>query len=389
MGRCDRRRDSRSGERELTKISGRLVLDDRVAAGRLTVDDGLITDIDVDDGPPGDGPYITPGFVDVHVHGWGGHDAMGGPVALDGLARALLRRGVTSFLPTAVSAPIEGLAVFAATVRAWMTMPPADGAQPLGFNLEGPFLSNAKRGAHDSAFLRDPSSVPRADLAPMVEGMRVMTVAPELPGAPELTSWLAGRGVVVSLGHSAATLEQALAGYAAGARSTTHLFNAMSGLDHRSPGLAAAALLNDEIYAELIADGQHVNPALFALVGRLKGPDRLLLVSDAIALAGTGDGRGRLGSLEVAVRGERATLAGTDTLAGSVVALDSAVRRSVAAGLSLPDAVAAASRNPLALLGIADRGRLAVGQRADLVELDGDLKVLRVMRAGRWFDGPG
>lgn len=366
-------------------LEGRLVLDDSIVAGRISVQDGLIGEVTLAEGLAQEGPYLAPGFVDVHVHGWGGHDTLGGRAALDGMARALLQRGVTSFLPTAVTAPLGRLGEFAATVRDWLADAPSDGAQPLGFNLEGPFLAHARRGAHDPGYLRTPAEVPRDELEALVDGLRVLTVAPELDGALELTRWLADRGVAVSLGHSEATLEQALAGHQAGARSTTHLFNAMSGIHHRAPGLAVAALLSEDIYVELIADGQHVHPALFPLIARLKGRDRLLLVSDAVALAGTGDGRGRLGSLEVEVRGERATLVGTSTLAGSVIALDASVRRSVAAGLSLPHAVAAASRNPLALLGISDRGRIAVGQRADLVELDEDLKVLRVMRAGHWY----
>ena len=161
----------------------------------------------------------------------------------------------------------------------------------------------------------------------------------------------------------------------------------MSGVDHRAPGLAVTALLDDRAYVELIADGVHVDPALWPLVTRLKPVERLVLVSDALPLAGMGDGRGRLGPLEIEVVGERATLAGTTTLAGSVIALDSAVRNLVASGASVPAAVAAASRNPLDLLGVADRGRIAVGQRADLVELDADLTVGRVMRGGTWYVG--
>jgi N-acetylglucosamine-6-phosphate deacetylase len=202
-----------------------------------------------------------------------------------------------------------------------------------------------------------------------------------------LIRWLHDRGVVTSIGHSEATIEQARAGYVAGATSTTHLFNAMSGFDHRAPGVAVAALLDDAAYVELIADGIHVHRALWPLITRLKPPNRLLLVSDAVALAGTGDRRGRIGGLEVEVAGGRVTLAGTSTLAGSVLALDAAVRNVVASGVSLPAAVAAAGRNPLALLGISDRGRIAVGQRADLVELDSELRVTRVMRAGSWFPG--
>jgi len=373
-----------------TSISGRLVLDDRVADGRISVVDGRIAAVELDDdlGHP-DGPYLAPGFVDVHVHGWGGHDAMGGPDALDGMARRLLRHGVTSFVPTAVTAPMGDLVAFAERVRAWLPEAPMDGAAPLGFNLEGPFLAPARRGAHEQAHLRVPAGIPRPTLEPLVDGLRLLTIAPELPGAADLIRWLRERGVATSVGHSAASLEEAQAGYAAGATSTTHLFNAMSGVDHRAPGVAVAALLDDAVYVELIADGIHVHPALWPLITRLKPPDRLLLVSDALALAGTGDGRGWVGGLEVAVEGQRVTLAGTTTLAGSVIALDTAVRNLATSGVPLPAAVAAASRNPLALLGITDRGRIAIGQRADLVELDPDLRVRRVMRAGTWFDGEG
>jgi N-acetylglucosamine-6-phosphate deacetylase len=367
-------------------VTGRLVLDDRVAFGRLTIEDGVIADASLEDDAETAAAtqYLAPGFVDVHVHGWGGHDAMGDTAALDGMAQALLRRGVTSFLPTAVSAPLPVLEAFAERVRSWIPNAPEDGAEPLGFDLEGPFLAPERRGAHDPAVLLAPADVPRDALAPLLEGLRLITIAPELPGALELIAWFAERGVAVSLGHSAATMAEAAAGYAAGARSTTHLFNAMSGVDHRAPGVAAAALLTDEAWVELIADGIHVHPSLWTLITRLKPLDRLLLVSDAIALAGKGDGQGWIGGLPVEIADGRVTLAGTSTLAGSVLSLDVAVRNAVQAGIPLPAAVAAASRNPLTLLGITDRGRIAVGQRADLVELDPDLSVRRVMRAGAW-----
>ena len=373
-----------------TTVRGRLVLDDRVVVAELTVEDGLIAAVDLDDGADDDSlPYIAPGFVDVHVHGWGGHDAMGGPAAHDGMARGLLRQGVTSFLPTAVTAPLSTLASFAETVREWRPTAPDDGAEPLGFNLEGPFLADSKRGAHDAAQLRTPADVAPSDLEPLLEGLRVVTIAPELPGALELIRLLAARGVVVSLGHSAATERQARAGYEAGARSTTHLFNAMTGVDHRSPGLAVAALLEDDAWVELIGDGLHVDPALWPLIRRLKPPDRLLLVSDALPIAGTNASQGTIGGLKVEVRDGRVTLAGTSTLAGCVVGLDTGVRNLVLSGITLPDAVAAATRAPLALLGVDDRGRLEVGQRADLVELDDRNRVRRVMRSGTWVGSAG
>jgi N-acetylglucosamine-6-phosphate deacetylase len=306
---------------------------------------------------------------------------MGGHQALDGMARALLGRGVTTFLPTAVSAPLDDLAAFATDVRAWTA--PHDGADAPGFNLEGPFLTRERKGAHAAEHLRNPSDVDAGALAPLLHGLRVITVAPELPGAIELIGRLVERGVLVSLGHSGATFDQARAGYDAGARSTTHLFNAMTGVAHRDPGLAVAALTDDRVGVELIADGHHVHAALWPLIVRAKPASGLLLVSDAIALGGSTQRAGSLGALAVEVRDGRAVLAGADTLAGSVIALDDAVRNLVSAGMPLPVAVRAASTNPAALIGLEDRGAIEVGRRADLVELDDELRLVGVLRGGR------
>lgn len=386
-------------------LRGRLVLDDRVVQGRLLVDGGLIQAVEVDEGaspigngkPLGPGPpdgvladetYLLPGFVDLHVHGWGGYDAMGTETDLAGMAGALIAHGTTSFVPTAVSAPLDVAAAFVARVRAWAAHAPGNVAEPLGANLEGPFLAPARKGAHRVSVLLRPADAPRDAVDALLDGLRVMTIAPELEGAAELISRLSARGVVVSLGHSDATASCAAAGYDAGARSTTHLFNAMRGLDHRDPGLAAVAMAREDVAVELIADGFHVHRALWPLVWRLKPAHRLILVSDALPIAGspagTPEGHASLGGLAVEIRDGRALIAGTDRLAGSLIALDDAVRNMVSAGLPLPRAAAAASANPLALLGIADRGRLAPGLRADIVELDGALRVQRVMRGGQW-----
>lgn len=364
------------------ELVGRLVLDDAVTPGRIRIEDGRIVGVDPDPAVEA-GPFIAPGLIDLHVHGWGGHDAMGGRAALDGMARSLLAHGVTSFLPTAVSAPLDDLCRFADTVRDWMPGAPHDGAAPVGFNLEGPLLSPNRRGAHDARHLLSPADLPPGRLATLLPDLRLITLAPELEGAVRLIGDVVAQGVVVSLGHSAATLDQARAGYDAGARSTTHLFNAMTGVSHREPGLALAALTDDRVAVELIADGEHVHPALWPLIARAKPASGLLLVSDAVAMAGTGDGRGRIGQLEVEIRGSRCTLAGSDVLAGSVIALDSAVRNLAENGIPLAVAVAAASRNPAQLLGLTDRGRLAPGFRADLVELDDALTVSGVYRFGR------
>jgi N-acetylglucosamine-6-phosphate deacetylase len=371
---------------ERQTLFGRAVLEDRVVGARMVVAGERIEAIDEDDGGSG-GPYLSPGFVDIHVHGWGGHDAMGDEAALDGMARALLRHGVTSFVPAAVTSPLERLAAFADRVRRWVPSAPEDGADPLGFNIEGPCISPEKKGAQNEAFIQLPSAVDRAVLKPMLDGLRIMTVAPEREGALDLVRWLADEGVNVSLGHSNATANEAFEGYAAGARTTTHLFNAMSGVDNHRPGLAVAALTTDDAYVELVADGLHVERSVWPIILRAKPASRLVLVSDAIGLAGMGDGRMWIGELEVEVRNGSCRLVSDGRLAGSVIALDSAVRNLVGSGVPLPIAIQAATRNPLALLGVSDRGLLAPGQRADLVELDEQLNVLRVMKAGRWQAG--
>ncbi len=367
-------------------VEGRLVLEGRVVAGRLHLAGGLIEHVEPDD--RASGPFVAPGFVDVHVHGWGGHDAMGGSEALSGMARALLRQGVTSFLPTAVTASLATLREFASSVRAWSSIAPEDGAAPLGFDLEGPFISPARAGAQNPAFIQVPAAVGWESFVPLLDGLRLITIAPEVDGALDFIERLAAAGVTVALGHSTATAEQARAGYAAGARSTTHLFNAMTGVHQHEPGLATIALGDDGVCVELIADGHHVDRSLWPLILRTKPAGRLLLVSDAISLAGTGDGRTTLGGLEVEVRGDQCRLVSDGHLAGSVIALDTAVRNLVLAGVPLPAAVAAASVHPLALLGVRDRGRLAPGLRADLAVLDDDLRVRRVMRAGTWVEVP-
>jgi N-acetylglucosamine-6-phosphate deacetylase len=371
------------------ELRGRLVLDDRVATGRVVIEDDRIAGVDVDETESGPDaaalPFLAPGFVDVHVHGWAGHDAMGPLEDLDGMARALLRRGVTSFLPTGFTTPFPVLHAFADRVRSWIPAAPADGADPLGFNLEGPFIAPARKGAHNPAYLATPADVPWSEIEPLLDGLRLTTVAPEIPGGMDLIVRLRERGVRVSIGHSAADLVTAIAGYDAGGTTTTHLFNAMSGVDHHAPGVAVAALGRDDVYVELIADGEHVDRSLWPIITRTKPVDRLLLVSDAIPMAGTGDGRRTIGGLEIEIHGLRVTLVEGGALAGSVIALDDAVRNLVASGVALPAASAAASRNPLAMLGITDRGRIAVGQRADLVELDDALAVRRVMRGGTWL----
>ena len=195
--------ETRTSTRDRTGDRERPTRPRRSGGGGSAVDRGRPISVDLRDRAE-DGPYLAPGFVDVHVHGWGGHDAMGDAAALDGMARALLRRGVTSFLPTAVTAPLDELTAFAERVRWLAPAAPADGAEPLGFNLEGPFLAPARRGAHAAAHLATPADAPRATARARWSRASLITIAPELPGATDLIGWLHGQGVAVSIGHSAA-----------------------------------------------------------------------------------------------------------------------------------------------------------------------------------------
>jgi N-acetylglucosamine-6-phosphate deacetylase len=353
------------------KLAGRILTPTGWADGTLTCAEGRVTAV-----RPGAGgaALLLPGFVDLHVHGGGGADVMDGPEALSTLGAFHVRHGTTSLCPTTVTRPLDeleaclrGLAQAQAPLRL------------LGAHLEGPFLAPARRGAQpDHCLAPDVAALERLLAAGPVD---VVTLAPDLPGALDLIRLLCQRGVRASLGHSNADLEQARAAFAAGAGGVTHLFNAMSGVHHRKPGLAAAALEADGAFLELILDLIHVHPALFQLALRsTKG--RLVLVSDAIRATGLADGTSELGGQAVTVCGGRATLA-DGTLAGSLLTLDQALRHAVDHGVAIEEASALLSRNPADALGREDLGRLEPGAHADLLELDpDDLTIRRVFVGG-------
>jgi N-acetylglucosamine-6-phosphate deacetylase len=332
-------------------------------------------------------------MVDVHIHGAGGHSAMDGPDAIRAMARYLAPRGITAFVPTGVSAPIEDLARFArdvGVVRVAQDAERAAGelreAAVLGGNLEGPALAPSHKGAHDPAALRPPAELLaafEADPQAWAE-VRIVTVAPEQPGGMELVRRLADDGRVASIGHTGATYEQAWAAYEAGARSSTHLFNQMTPLMHRAPGTVTAALTHPAATVELIADGVHVHSAVWPVVWRTAG-ERLMLVSDSVPPTGMGDGEVTLGGLRVRIEGGRATLA-DGTLAGSTTLLDGALRNVLAAGLDLPTASSATSTRAASLVGAAQKGRIEAGADADLLLVGPTGTIERVMLGGRWLD---
>jgi N-acetylglucosamine-6-phosphate deacetylase len=288
--------------------------------------------------------------IDLQVNGAGGHDLTETPERLWDVAAVLPRYGVTAFLPTLVS-PSWSTVDRARSVLAEGPPSGFEGATPLGWHVEGPFLNPSRAGAHDPAALRSPSVESVADWSPAT-GVRMATLAPELPGALDVVHALVANGVVVSAGHSAATWDEASAGFDAGIRSVTHLFNAMAALGHREPGLPGAALADDRVTVGLIPDGLHVDARMISLVRRFVGADRLAIVTDAIAALGMPPGRHRLAGRVVDCDETSARLP-NGVLAGSVIGLDAAVRNlATFAGLSMDDARFAATVVPARLLGL-------------------------------------
>jgi len=326
------------------------------------------------------GLVLAPGFIDLQVNGGFGLDFTDDPSTIWKVAAGLPRYGVTSFLPTIITSPLETVA---RAQDVLISGPPSgwSGARPLGLHLEGPFLNVAKKGAHNPAYLRPPSLHDVADWSPA--SVCLVTLAPELPGAAEVIAALVARGIVVSAGHSMAGYEAAEAGFAAGARYATHLFNAMPALHHREPGLVVAALADLRVTVGLIPDGLHVHPALVKLMWQLLGRERLNLVTDAMAAMGMSPGQYLLGDYRVTVDETSARLP-DGTLAGCVLSLD-AILRSFRAytGASLADTVATVTTTPARLLGIDDRlGRLRPGAAADVVLMTPDGEILETMVAG-------
>ncbi len=330
---------------------------------------------------------LVPAYVDIHIHGCSGHDVMEAtPDALRTISGYLATRGVGAYLPTTVTSPREetlrALAGLATEINRQQDSP--TGATPLGIHLEGPFLSHPKRGVHTDALLEAPSITLFDRFWQAAEGsIRLMTIAPELPGAPELIAHATKLGVRCSLGHSDAMVCEAKAGLLAGAQSATHTFNAMRAIDHREPGLAAFVLDESSLFAEMICDGIHVDPMMVRLYLKAKGEDRIILVTDGISATGMPDGTYVLGEMEVDVHNGRCTSNGI--LAGSVLTLDRGVQHFMEfTNASLKTAVRAASRNPSQLLGIDEAwGSLEVGRMADITVLSSAAEVTQTFLAGR------
>ncbi len=324
---------------------------------------------------------VVPGYVDVHSHGGGGASFVTeDPGTVRQVLAAHRRHGVTTMVASLVTGTtpdlLRQIACLAGLVEA---------GELAGIHLEGPWLALKYKGAHPPLLLSDPQPAAVAELLAAGRGtVKMVTIAPERAGALDSIRLMTSQGVVAALGHTDADYDTSRAAIDAGARGATHLFNAMAPLRHRDPGPVLALWEDRRVYLELIMDGVHVRPELVAFVMSTE-PDRVVLVTDAMAAAGAPDGDYVLGELPVEVRDRVARIAGTETIAGSTLTLDRAVQNCVAAGVPLARAVRSATALPADYLGLTDVGRLAPGKRADLAVLADDLGVTRVMQRGIWL----
>ena len=340
---------------------------------------------------------VAPGFVDLHMHGGAGLDVMRASLSeLPRLNDFLTTNGVTAYFPTTVAAPLDqtcaALGRLADAIDASPTSSGNGGAvhaRPVGIHLEGPFLSHKRRGVHPPEYLVEPTLQVFDRLWQAARGhIRMMTIAPELPGALEVIAEASRREVCVSLGHSDASLESSQAAIHAGARHATHTFNAMRPLDHRDPGIVAEVLTDRRLTADIIADGIHVAPAVVQLFLQAKGVEGAVLITDATAAAGMPDGIYQLGPIQVEVKNGRCTLyegpaKASEQLAGSVLTMDRAVRNIMQfANWSLQHAVRAATLNPAHTTGLATHGQISPGAEANLVVLSPSGEVRKTMVRG-------
>jgi N-acetylglucosamine-6-phosphate deacetylase len=370
---------------------------ERVERPVLVMEDGVITAVGQREAVPVPsgakhvdypGAVLTPGFIDIHIHGGAGHDVMeGDSAALSAVERLLANHGVTSYFPTTVTAPmaktLASLEKLGRAVRNGNAGVKELRAKPLGLHLEGPFISTAKCGVHPLADIIPPS-LPLLDQFWNAAQctVKVVTVAPELDGASDFIRECAKRDIVVSLGHSNAETRSALEGVAAGATHATHTFNAMRPLDHREPGILGVVLSDDRVTADIIADGIHVAPETLKLFLKSKGDERAVLITDAISATGMPDGTYKLGNFDVEVSGDRCLVKGK--LAGSVLTMDRAIRNIVSlAEWNLQRAVRLATWNPAKVVGIQNKkGSLEAGKHADIAVLSQTGEVIKTIIGG-------
>ncbi|HZU10827.1 MAG TPA: N-acetylglucosamine-6-phosphate deacetylase [Pseudacidobacterium sp.] len=358
-----------------------VVVEDRTITSIVSREEGLFPEGERYDFP---GAILVPAYFDVHFHGSAGSDVMEATEgALNTIGSFLARHGVGSYFATTISAPVDATLKSLSGLAKLMGKD-LKGARPLGIHIEGPFLSHAKKGAHAERDLQQPSAGLFNRMWEAAEGhIRLMTIAPELPGAIEVIERAVSLGVRVSLGHSNASSEDALRGVQAGATSATHTFNAMRRFDHRDPGILGVVLDRNDLFAEIICDGLHVHPTVVRMFWKEKGAARAILITDAMSATGMPDGNYKLGELDVRVKNGKCII-GEDTLAGSTLTLDRGVRNFAEfTGVDIATAATLATRNPARMAGLEPQaGTLAAGRPADITVLSPKGEVIETILRG-------
>jgi len=369
-------------------INGKIVTPSEVLEGKAIIFDEIIKDIvDEQSIPAGcdvidaGGAYVAPGLVDIHIHGYVGEDTCDGdPEGLERMAKAIVANGVTSFCPTTMTVAKSQIEKAFDSARELKSKEGYHGANVLGINCEGPFINPSKKGAQAEEHILPPDGKFIVDNADII---KLVTIAPEMPGALDAIKYITEKSdVLVSTGHTGATFEEANLGIEAGVRHTTHLFNAMTPLMHRNPGVVGSALTHDEVSCEMICDTFHVNRGLFSLVAKIKG-DKLCLITDCMRAGGMPDGKYDLGGQDVYVKGIQCLLE-DGTIAGSVLRLNRAVQNVYEnTDIGLAKSFAAASLNPArAIREDARKGSLEVGKDADIIIVNNNFDIIKTIIGG-------
>lgn len=369
-------------------INAKIIIGNKILEGHTVLFDERIVEIaeghatekpELEEIIDAEGKYLSPGFIDMHIHGCLGNDTMDdSDRSIWNISKSIAATGVTAFLPTTMTMKFSMIEKSINRIRELMNHEP--GASILGCHLEGPFISDEYKGAQDGRYIRRPDFTSIEGLSDVI---RIITIAPEEEGSDEFIERCAGMGIIVAIGHTKASYEQAIKAIEKGASHITHTFNAMTPLHHRNPGVVGAAMDSTAV-CELIADNIHVNPAVQRILLKVKGIERIILVTDAMKACLLEEGEYDLGGQRVIVKGEEARLA-AGNLAGSVLTLNKALKNFIInTGVSLNEAVRTVAENPARVLGISDRkGSIAIGKDADLTLFDNDFKIYGTFVKGK------
>ncbi|NWQ39198.1 N-acetylglucosamine-6-phosphate deacetylase [Bacillus sp. EB106-08-02-XG196] len=369
----------------------RVIFDEEPILGSILIRNGQIesvhtgnrcSDFSADYEINGNGQILIPGMIDVHIHGAEGFDMMDGTVgSVEAVSKACAKTGCTSFLATSVSSSLEDLLEMITNVKELAGSEP--GAQIIGIHIEGPYLNVKRKGMQNERYLRHPDLEEMKTIMQKTGPLlRMVTLAPELPGGLEMISFLKEQGIIAAIAHSDATYDDAKQAFKCGASHVTHCFNGMRPIHHRDPGLILAAFEESSVSVQAIVDDVHLHPAIVRLLYREKGPDRMVLITDALQAMGMGDGTYLFGGHEVRVMDGVAML-DDGTLASSTVTMNEALAKTVKLGISLKDAVKMATQSPADILGLEKKGRIKSGADADLVLMNDRFEVLWTMVKGR------